>query len=339
LFVGREIPRQGVLLPMRVFSEVLSGPFAFVYFCPLWDFVTKLLRFFLVLFVLLWASSCTLLTHSSNISKMALVPVLDRDRGLLTSESGEVPYQRWRVPPWDEDMRFIWLVGNYDFRRFDNVELVLYFHGMHSKDYYSAFRKELELLVAKRPKRPFLFVGFVDTPLMSSELRGKERWSSLTIKEGETPELLFKTVNRIFRGLRHSFPQIRKDKAAIVLAGFSGGGRVLSSVGNWLARSPKDDLYADVFRSRLTKIVYFDCWFDKDVIETIPALLEDNPDMKIVGTVHMNKPLELAAQLAGRFKMKANPGKKELVGLDGRLTIFRDESHWNAMISRLKEAL
>jgi len=268
-----------------------------------------------------------------------LVPALDSDRGLLTSESGEVPYQRWRVPPWDDDMRFIWIVGNYDFRRFDNVELILYFHGMHSKDYYSAFRKELELLVAKRPNRPFLFVGFVDSPLMAAELRSKERWSTLAVKEGETPELLFKTVNKVFKGLRHRFPNIRKDKVSIVLAGFSGGGRVLSSVGNWLARSPKEDLYAQVFRSRLTKIVYFDCWFDKDVVDTIPALLEDNPDMKIVGTVHMNKPLELAAQLAGKFKMKANPSKKELVGLDGRLMIFRDESHWEAMISRLREAL
>jgi len=114
---------------------------------------------------------------------------------------------------------------------------------------------------------------------------------------------------------------------------------VLSAVGNWLARSEKGDPYAEVFRSRLTKIVYFDCWFDKDVLETIPVLLENNPDMKIVGTVHMKKPLEHATLLAGKFKMKADKKDRQLVGLDGRIRIYRDDSHWQAMISRLKEAL
>lgn len=286
-----------------------------------------------------WACSCTILTYSPGISHRAQLPTLGDDRGLYTSASGEIPYQRWQIPPWEGDFRYVWLVGNYDFRRYENVELILYFHGMHSKDYYAAFRKELERLVADRPNKPFLFIGLVDTPHVLPEARGTQRWTSLTVKDGETPELLFKTINRIFKAFRQRYPNIRKDKTSIVLAGFSGGGRVLSSVGNWLARSTKEDPYAEVFRSRLSKIVYFDCWFDKDVVDTVPALLESNPDMKIVGTVHMKKPLEHAAQLAGKFKMKADKKKNELVGLNGRLVIFRDDSHWDAMISRLKEAL
>ena len=85
--------------------------------------------------------------------------------------------------------------------------------------------------------------------------------------------------------------------------------------------------------------MYFDCWFDKDVVETVPALLEDNPGMKIVGTVHMKKPMEHASILANKFKMKADKKKRGLMTPDGRLTIYRDDSHWEAMISRLKEAL
>jgi hypothetical protein len=283
-------------------------------------------------------SSCTLLTHSPYITQKTLLPEMSDKTGLITSASGEVPYQRWRVAPWDDEFRYVWLAGNYDFRRYDNVEIILFFHGMHSKDYYAAFRKELEALAQKRPHRPFLFVGMVDSPHSSSESRSKERWSALDVKEGDRPELLFQTINRVFKAFRARFPNVRKDKTKIVLAGFSGGGRVLNSVGNWLARSSKEDPYAEVFRSRLSKIAYFDCWFDKDVVETVPALLENNPRIKIVSTVHMKKPTELATALAGKVKMRRHPKKNELVGVGGRLVILRGQSHWDAMISRLVEA-
>jgi hypothetical protein len=267
------------------------------------------------------------------------MPVLSQDDGLIASPSGDVPYQAWRVPPWDNKMRYVWLVGNYDFRRFDKVEIILYFHGMHSKDYYPAFRRELEALAQKRPDRPFLFVGFVDTPLTDPAFRSKDRWSSLAPKDGDRPDRLCQTVNHLFKAFRWRFPHIRKEKTSIVLAGFSGGGRVLNAVGNWLARSPKEDPYADIFRSRLSKLVYFDCWFEKDVVETVPALLEASPGMKIVSTVHMKKPLELASVLANKFKMKRHKQKNELVGLNGRIIILGGNSHWDAMISRLAEAL
>ena len=148
--------------------------------------------------------------------------------------------------------------------------------------------------------------------------------------------MLFRSVYKAFRT---SFPHVRKDRTNITLAGFSCGGRVLDAVGNWLARSSKEDPYAEVFRSRLGKIVYFDCWFDKDVVNTIPALLQSNPDMKIMGTVNMKKPVEHAALLAGKYKMRVNKRNKELVGLGGRLVIYRNESHWDPMISILREAL
>ncbi|HMK33629.1 MAG TPA: hypothetical protein VK463_01085 [Desulfomonilaceae bacterium] len=283
--------------------------------------------------------SCTLLTHSPYICQRTDIPLLKNRQGLITSHSGQIPYQRWRIPPWDEEMRYCWVVGNYDFRKFDQVEIVLYFHGMHSKDYYPDFRRELDLLKEKRPDRPFLFVGFVDTPYFYSESRGKERWTSLVPESNERPDRLFKTVNRLYKSLRGRFPHIKKEKTTLVLAGFSGGGRVLDSVGNWLAKADKADPYGEVFRSRLSKIVYFDCWFDKNVVHTVPALLEGNPEMKIVGTVHMKKPLELATILAEKYKMKADRNKRQLVGLDGRLTIFRNDSHWSAIISRLREAL
>lgn len=257
----------------------------------------------------------------------------------MCSSSGEVPYQIWRVPPWHQDMRHIWIVGNYDFRKAKDVEMILYFHGMHSKDYYRSFRKELEQLASKRPDRPFLFVGFVDTPYISEEDRGKNRWRSLVPKDGDRPELLMKTVNRVFAAFRASFPQIEKGKTNVTLAGFSGGGRVLDSVGSWLARSPKGDPYADVFRSRLSKMAYFDCWFDKDVLFTVPTLLADNPDIKIVGTVHMTKPKKHAEMLAEKFKMKPRRVNDKMVGLGGRFVIFQDKSHWSAMISKLGEAL
>lgn len=282
--------------------------------------------------------SCTLLTHSPYVAQRTALPKMGDDASLITSPSGEVPYQRWEVPPWDDNFRYVWLVGNHDFRRFDNVEIILFFHGMHSKDYYTAFRKELESLARKRPNRPFLFVGLVDSPYLPSESNGKERWSVLDVKDGDKPERLFQTINRVFKAFRSRFPNVKKEETKIVLAGFSGGGRVLNSIGNWLARSSREDPYAEVFRSRLSKIAYFDCWFDKDVVETVPALLEHNPGMKIVGTVHMKKPLELATALAGKVKMRRRPAKNELVGLGGRLVILRGQSHWDAMISRLVEA-
>ncbi len=288
---------------------------------------------------LLLLCSCTLISHSPYVSRMTTVPLLNQSRGLICSSTGEVPYQKWRVPPWHEEMRHLWIVGDYDFRKSKDVELILYFHGMHSKDYYRAFRKELKHLATKRPDRPFLFVGFVDTPYVSGQDRGKNRWRSLLPKDGERPERLMKTVNRVFRAFRQRFPHIGKGKTTVTLAGFSGGGRVLDAVGSWLARSPKGDPYADVFRSRLIKMAYFDCWFDKDVLFTVPTLLANNPDMKIVGTVHMTKPRKHAAMLAEKFKMKRRREKDKLVGLGGRFVIFRDKSHWSAMISKLGEAL
>ncbi|MDQ7782702.1 MAG: hypothetical protein RDU20_07475 [Desulfomonilaceae bacterium] len=293
----------------------------------------------LVLGPLLLTCSCTLISHSPYVTQVATVPVLNQSRGIISSPSGTVPYQKWRVPPWDEDMRHIWIVGDYDFRKFKDVELILYFHGMHSKDYYLAFRKELEQLAAKRPDRPFLFVGFVDTPYVSGPERGKNRWRFLMPEDGDRPERLMKTVNRIFRSFRTSFPHIAKGDTTVTLAGFSGGGRVLDAVGSWLARSPKGDPYADVFKSKLSKMAYFDCWFDKDVLFTVPALLENNPGMKIVGTVHMTKPRKHAELLAEKFKMKRRRMHDKMVGLGGRFVIFQDKSHWSAMISKLGEAL
>lgn len=285
------------------------------------------------------ACSCTLMSQSPYLMQKTSIPRLESDRGLVVSRDGHVPYQRWRIPAWEDDMRYVWMVGDHDFRRSDRVEIILYFHGMHSKDYYRDFRKELKTLAEKRPNRPFLFVGFVDTPYVGPVSRGKGRWRSLVPHEDERPELLFSVINRIYKSFRSRFPNVRKDKTTIALAGFSGGGRVLNSVGNWLARSGKEDPYAEVLRSRLSKIVYFDCWFDKDVVETVPLLLKENPSMKIVGTVHMKKPLEHAAMLAGRYKMKARKKQNELIGLGGRLVIFRNGSHWDAMISRLAQAL
>ncbi|MGC8603671.1 MAG: hypothetical protein ACP5VS_08300, partial [Desulfomonilaceae bacterium] len=262
-----------------------------------------------------------------------------QNRPFVTTENGQIPYQRYLVPPWDDEFRYVWIVGDYDFRKFKKVELILYFHGMSSKDYYRDFRRQIETLAARRPDRPFLFVGFVDTPYLSTTGRSKGRWNSFTIKNGAYPELLFRTVNSLFKSLKRTFPNLDKNKTNITLAGFSGGGRVLDSVGNWLAKSSKDDPYAEVFRARLSKLVYFDCWFDKDVVNTIPALLEGNPDIKIVGTVHMKKPTEMASILANRFKMKPDKKKQELIGVNGRIVIYRGDSHWDAMISRLAQAL
>ena len=297
--------------------------------------------FFLVTLIvcLMLASSCSLISQSPMIAKGASVNVLDEEQPMESDAAGEIPYQRWRISPWDEDLKYIWLVGNYDFRQTDKVEIVLYFHGMGSKDYYRDFRKELQTLASKRPDKPFIFVGFVDTPYVFNWDRSKGRWSSFVLRQGERPELLFRTVNRIFKAVKRAFPNIEKEKTTLTLAGFSGGGRVLDSVGSWLAKAPADDPYAEVFRAKLSKIVYFDCWFDKDVIQTIPALLESNPGMRIVGTVHMKKPSELADILVDRYNMKQNRAKTELTGLGGRIVIFRGDSHWDAMISRLSQAL
>ena len=299
---------------------------------------SRCLRAFLIFVIIAPLFSCSIVSYSLAVRDHMDIPKL-RGRALLVNQKGEIPYQRYRVGPWDDEFRYVWIVGDYDFRKFDNVELILYFHGMSSKDYYRDFRKQIETLAAKRPNRPFLFVGFVDTPYISIANRSKARWSSFTLKDGDHPELLFKTVNGLFKSLKRTFPNIDKNRTAITLAGFSGGGRVLDSVGNWLAKSPKNDPYAEVFRTRLSKIVYFDCWFDKDVVNTIPALLEGNPDIKIVGTVHMKKPSELASILADKFKMKADKKKQELVGANGRIVIYRGDSHWEAMISRLAQAL
>ena len=114
---------------------------------------------------------------------------------------------------------------------------------------------------------------------------------------------------------------------------------MLNSVGTWLARSPKDDHYASVFRSRLRKMVYFDCWFDPSIVETVPTLLASSPGVKIVGTVHMKKPLKNAAVLAGKFKMRKKKKRDALIGAGGRLIIFKDKSHWQAIIARLTQAL
>lgn len=284
-------------------------------------------------------SSCSLISQSPAILKNASVSALDEEQPMESDQAGEIPYQRWRISPWDDDLKYVWLVGNYDFRQTDKVEIILYFHGMGSKDYYRDFRKELHALASKRPDKPFIFVGFVDTPYVFNWDRSKGRWSSFALRDGERPELLFRVVNRIFKGVKRAFPNIEKEKTTLTLAGFSGGGRVLDSVGSWLAKAPADDPYAEVFRAKLAKIVYFDCWFDKDVIQTIPTLLASNPGMRIVGTVHMKKPSELADILVERYNMKHNRTKTELTGLGGRILIFRGDSHWDAMISRLSQAL
>lgn len=293
----------------------------------------------LVAFGLLATCSCSLLTASPYIVRQTAVPILKDGRALLCSSDGQVPYQKWRAPPWDDNLRYVWMVGNYDFRRFRNVELVLYFHGMHSKDYYRAFHRELQELAQKRPNKPFLFIGFVDTPYIVGESRSRNRWKFLSPQEGEPPERLFRTVNRIYKALHRRFPNIRKDRTTITMAGFSGGGRVLDAVGSWLAQSPKDDPFARVFRTRLGKMAYFDCWFDRDVLQTVPALLEGSPTMKIVSTVHMRQPTKHAKMLADRLKLRKRKPTSALVGMGGRVRIYQDTSHWRAMISRLKEAL
>lgn len=329
--LGRVIPSGGIIALMVGFLAALLRTFGAT---------GKDRRLFpgVVVAAMLCLSSCTLLSHSPRLIQETTVAALDEKQGIDALPSGQVPYQRWRVPGWDRGMRYVWLVGDHDFRTSNRVELILFFHGMHSKDYYRAFRAALKELSLERRSRPFLFVGFVDEPFCEDR-PGGERWKLLSPGIGERPDRLMETVNAVFKAFRKRFPHVDKSKTSIVLAGFSGGGKVLNSVGNWLARSPKDDPYARVFLSRLSKIVYFDCWFDPDVVDTVPTLLESNPSIKIVGTVHMDKPKKHAELLADKFKMKPRKHKDELVGLDGRFLIFRDKSHWDAIISRLRQAL
>jgi len=330
LVSGRIFIPMGLTCQSHIARRSLTGPINSV----LSRFLGALLVFALVTSL----GSCSLVSYSMAVRNHMDIPELT-EKHLVTDNNGEIPYQRYRLDPWSDDFRYVWIVGNYDFRKFDNLELILYFHGMSSKDYYTAFRKEINALAAKRPDRPFLFVGFVDTPFVSTANRSKARWSSFAIKDGDYPELLFKSVNSIFKSLKRTFPNIKSNRTTMTLAGFSGGGRVLDAVGSWLAKSPKEDPYAEVFRARLSKLVYFDCWFDKDVVDTIPALLESNPGIKIVGTVHMKKPSELASILADRFKMKRHRKTNDLVGANGRIVIYHGDSHWDAMISRLAQSL
>lgn len=288
---------------------------------------------------LLGTSSCTLLAHSPYVAMQTRIPVLERGDGLIVRPDGTVPYQRWRTVEWGDGKRYLWIVGNHDFRRFDGAELILYFHGMHSKDYYRSFRKELEELAEKRRNQPFLFVAFVDTPYASGRARGKNRWRALVPEEGSRPDRLFRAVNTVYQAFRTGFPHIKKRKVRLAMAGFSGGGRVLDSVGNWLAEAPSADPFARVFRSRLSRLVYFDCWFDPQIVETVPSLLKRSPAVKIVGTVHMAKPRKHAEILAGKLKLKKRDKKDELEGVDGRVLILNDRSHWDAMICRLSQAL
>ena len=163
----------GIFVPMRVSAETSTSWPGFILSANSCLGLPPFLRLSLLIVIAFLLCSCTLLSQSPLLVRTSEIPVLENDHLLISESSGRVPYQRWRIPPWDEDMRYVWMVGNYDFRRFDQVEMILYFHGMHSKDYYSAFRKELELLAEKRPNRPFLFVGFVDTPFLPSETRAK----------------------------------------------------------------------------------------------------------------------------------------------------------------------
>ena len=159
-------------------------------------------RTLLLVVLCFWLCSCTLLRQSPYLFENTVLPNLRDQWGLQTSESGQVPYQKWRIAPWHEDMRYVWMVGHHDFRKYDKVELILYFHGMHSKDYYQAFRKELESLAEKRPNDPFLFVGFVDSPFLPEGPASVQRWKALAPAEGERPERLSETVNRVYKAFQ-----------------------------------------------------------------------------------------------------------------------------------------
>ncbi len=277
--------------------------------------------------------------HSKSISGKTKVHNLRKGEGLLITREGAVPYQRWRIPQWNHSKAYFWAVGNYDFRKSDSVDLIFYFHGMHSKDYYKDFKAELEKLAEKRKNKPFLFVALVDTPYSKGRDRGKYRWKKIAPKHGKRPDKLIKIINRIYRAFTVRFPHIKTRNTKIVLAGFSGGGRVVSSVGKWLAETPDTDKFAKVFRQRLSKIVYFDCWFHPSDLEAVPTLLKINPRIKIVGTVAIKRPLKNAGILAKKFKMRRYGRKKGMVGAGGRLVIYRENGHWDAMIKRLEQAL
>ncbi len=94
----------------------------------------SLLRMALPAAILISACSCTLLSRSPLLRTETAVRFLDADKGLIADPSGRLPYQKWRMSEWHDDMRHIWLVGNHDFRRSNQVELIFYFHGMHSPD-------------------------------------------------------------------------------------------------------------------------------------------------------------------------------------------------------------
>lgn len=304
-------------------------------------FMNRLIGLFLCIltFSLITLGSCSALAHSPYLKGKTKIHDLKKGEGLLVTREGEVPYQRWRIPQWNHTNAYVWTVGDYDFRKFRTVDLIFYFHGMHSKDYYRDFRSELEKLAQKRKNRPFLFVALVDTPYAKGRDRGKHRWKSLAPEHGERPNKLIKVINRMYRAFNKRFPHIRPNSTKIVLAGFSGGGRVVSSVGSWLANSPSDDPFAKVFKKRLAKIVYFDCWFNPSDLEAVPTLLKINPKMKIVGTVAIKKPLKNAKILAKKFKMRKRGKKNGMVGAGGRLVIYREKGHWAAMIERLEQAL
>jgi hypothetical protein len=283
--------------------------------------------------------SCALLAHSPYAKGKTKIHNLKKGAGLLVSNEGEVPYQKWRIPNWNHSNAYIWLVGKHDFRKFKTVDMIFYFHGMHSKDYYGDFKRELEKLAQKRKKKPFLFVALVDTPFAKGRDRMKRRWKTLAPEPGARPDKLIKIINSIYRAFRVRFPHIRPNNTKIVLAGFSGGGRVVNSVGTWLAQSPQNDRYAKVFRQRLSKIVYFDCWFNPDDLDAVPTLLKINPNLKIVGTVAIKRPLKNARILAKKFKMRRYGKSKGMIGAGGRLVIYREKGHWAAMIERLEQAL
>ena len=158
-------------------------------------------------------------------------------------------------------------------------------------------------------------------------------------KSGERPDRFLRAINQVYRAFCVTFPHISKRKSRIVLAGFSGGGRVLDSVGNWLAKSPSNNLYARIFQSKLSKMLYFDCWFNPTIVETVPTLLARNPTMKVVGSVHLSRPKKIAKLLAGKLKLRNLKNNKEMIGLGGRMSILREKSHWNAMIACLSDAL
>ncbi len=289
--------------------------------------------------VLLLSSAIAPPVYSEPADSPDAVPLLVSGRRLKTSALGGVPYQRWRLPSWGDQKRYVWIVGNHDFHKFDHAEIVLYFHGTHAKDYYQEFRGELTEAAQKNPYRPFLFVGFVDAPNAKSDGRGQKRWEGMVPKSGERPDRLLRSLNQVFSSFRRTFPHMRKSRTKLVLSGFSGGGKVLDSVGTWLARSAKDDPYARVFQLKLSKMLYFDCWFNPAVVETVPTLLAKNPSMKIVGTVHMQAPKKFAQALAGKLRMRGLKGKNEMIGLGGRMSIYREESHWKAMVACLSDAL